>query len=167
MGRASFLDRLERAYLEKLRELEVDAEESGVDPVEVGERLALMVATRAKWEGQLGLLLSSTDFQRTTGLTRQALSQAVGSGRVLRLLTADDKTRYPAFQLDGRRLLPGLRPVLRAFAQAGVSGWTAASWLTTRQPELGDEAPAEWLRRGGDPEVVAALALRRATRLAR
>jgi hypothetical protein len=161
-----FLERFEQAYRDKLHELEVDEESIDTDPTALGRRVALLVATRRRWEGQLGLLLSSTDFQRSTGLSRQALSQAVEARRVLRLTTKAGKTCYPAFQLDeSGRVLPGLRPVLVTFAGGVRSSWTAASWLTSPQPELDGATPAGFLRAGGDADQVRRLAERVVARL--
>lgn len=166
MTTTDFLERFEQAYHDKLHELDVNEESIDADPAELGRRVALLVATRGRWEGQLGLLLSSTDFQRSTGLSRQALSQAVESGRVLRLTTKAGKTCYPAFQLDDSgRVLPGLRPVLATFAGRIRSPWTAASWLTSPQPELDGATPADFLRTDGDAVQVRRLADRVVTRL--
>jgi hypothetical protein len=161
-----FLERFEQAYHDKLHELEVDEGSIDTDPAELGRRVALLVATRGRWERQLGLLLSSTDFQRSTGLSRQALSQAVEANRVLRLTTKAGKTRYPGFQLDeSGRVLPGLRIVLGVFAGRVRSPWTTASWLTSPQPELDGGTPVEFLEAGGDPEQAAQVAGRVVTRL--
>jgi hypothetical protein len=166
MTTTEFLERFEQAYHDKLQELDVDEESIDADPAELGRRVALLVATRGRWEGQLGLLLSSTDFQRSTGLSRQALSQAVESGRVLRLTTKAGKTCYPAFQLDDSgRVLPGLRPLLAAFTGRIASPWTTASWLTSPQPELDDATPVNFLRAGGDVDQVRRVADRVVSRL--
>ena len=161
-----FLERFQQAYHDKLEELEVDEGSIDTDPAELGRRVALLVATRGRWERQLGLLLSSTDFQRATGLSRQALSQAVEANRVLRLTTKAGKTCYPAFQLDDSgRVLPGLRPVLSAFAGRVRSPWTTASWLTSPQPELDGATPVEVLRAGRDNDLLQQVADRVVTRL--
>lgn len=166
MTTTTFLERFEQAYHDKLHELDVDEGSIDADPAELGRRVALLVAARGRWEAQLGLLLSSTDFQRSTGLSRQALSQAVESGRVLRLTTQAGKTCYPAFQLDeSGRVLTGLRPVLAAFAGRVRSPWTAASWLTSPQPELDGATPVDFLRAGGDSELARRLADRVVTSL--
>ena len=161
-----FLERFEEAYHDKLHELEVDEGSIDADPAELGRRVALLVATRGRWERQLGLLLSSTDFQRITGLSRQALSQAVEANRVLRLTTQAGKTCYPAFQLDeSGRVLAGFRAVLSVFADRVRSPWTTASWLTSPQPELDGATPVDMLRAGEDTDLLRQAADHVVTRL--
>jgi len=90
----------------------------------------------------------------------------IESNRVLRLTTKAGKTCYPGFQLDELgRVLPGLRVVLGVLASRARSPWTTASWLTSPQPELDGNTPVEFLEAGGDPEQVAQVAGRIATRL--
>ena len=161
-----FLERFEQAYHDTLHELEVDEGSIDTDPAELGRRVALLVASRGRWERQLGLLLSSTDFQRVTGLSRQALSLAVEANRVLRLTTKGAKTCYPAFQLDEwGRVLPGLRAVLGIFADRVRSPWTTASWLTSPQPELDGATPVDVLKAGGSTDLLEQAADRVVTRL--
>ena len=71
--------------------------------------------------------------------------------------------RVPAFQFDGggRGLVPGIDAVLRAVPDDvhPVALW---SWLEAVSPDLSlagrPVSPLRWLRTGGDPAVVAALA---------
>lgn len=168
MAAATFHERFDRAYQSTLRKMGVHGRAAGIAPEELGRRVALLVATKARWEDQLGPSMSSTGLQHATGLSRQALAQAVHAHRVLRLTTKDGRTRYPAFQL-GRDGKPRswLRQVLREFAGAAVNGWTVASWLTSPQPELVGRSPLEFVDAGGDVGAVVTLARRRAARLAR
>lgn len=166
MTTTEFLERFEKAYHDKLQELDVEEGSIGADPDELGRRVALLVATRGRWEHQLGLLLTSTDFQRITGLSRQALSQAVEANRVLRLTTQAGKTCYPSFQLDtSGRPLTSLRAVLGVFVGRVRSPWTIASWLTSPQPELDGATPANALKVGGNIDRLLLAAERVAVRL--
>lgn len=165
MTRAAFESRFWRAYRETLRILRVPEQDVTVDPVMLGRRVALLVASSRRWEHHLGPLLGSGDFQRLSGLSRQALHQAVVASRVVRL-TLGGSFRYPAFQVDEHgRLIPGLKEVLPAFAARGLDSWTAASWLVSPHPALNDEAPATVLRSGGPVDIVRRLAEQAAARL--
>ena len=69
--------------------------------------------------------------------------------------------RVPAFQFDDGRLVPGVDAVLRAVPDDvhPVALW---SWLEAASPDLvvagRPASPLRWLRTGGDPAIVAALA---------
>jgi hypothetical protein len=67
----------------------------------------------------------------------------------------------PAFQLDGRRLLPGLAAVVRQLSP-GLHPVAVSRWFTTPNPDLllaGEAiAPVAWLGSGAPAEPVAELA---------
>lgn len=166
MGNTAFAEAFESGYTAKLHELGVEDGVVGADPRRLGERVALLIAARTRWSDQLGPLYSSADVQQLSGMSRQAVQQAVDAHRLLRLRRGGTRTGYPAFQFDGAgHPLPGLRPVLIAFAAAPVSGYLVASWLTSPRDELAGRTPAAALADSTAAELVAALASRDAARL--
>jgi len=112
---------------------------------------------RHAWEQSIGPILTHKQMLEVTGWTKQALSQAVREHRVLRVEAEDHTTGYLVAGLDGAspaRPLPGIKQVLRVWADADEHGWTTASWLATEQPELGARTPRQALLDGDLPAVV-------------
>lgn len=69
--------------------------------------------------------------------------------------------RIPRFQFVDCDLIPGMEQVIAAMpANMDLLGWF--NWFTLPDPDLEIDdvavSPAEWLRRGGDPGIVAAMA---------
>jgi len=125
------------------------------------ERLLRQDADDRAWAEQLGPAWRQGDVARLLGKSKQAVSADTG---LLRLEMRNGEIGYPAFQFDGRRVLPGLRDVVRTLAPAVATNWTIASWLTSATDELDKHTPLEALR-AGEVEPVAELAERFATAL--
>jgi hypothetical protein len=129
--------------------------------------LVTRLKTRAAWEDHIGARLTHSQVLKLSNWTKQALSQAVRDHRVLRL-ESDGAYTYLQAGFDDQspaRPLPGIKDVLEPWASADPRGWAAASWLMSRQPELGGQTPREALL-AGNGEQVAALARQGAARLA-
>lgn len=127
------------------------------------ERLLRQDADDRAWAGQLGPAYRQGDVARLLHKSRQAVSADSG---LLRLDMRDGEIGYPVFQFDGRRVLPGLREVVRALAPAVATGWTTASWLTSPTPDLDGRTPLDALR-AGEADRVLELARRTAAALSR
>ncbi|GAA4479686.1 hypothetical protein GCM10023094_25210 [Rhodococcus olei] len=123
---------------------------------------------RRAWENHIGAILTHKQAVDATGWSKQALSQAVRDNRVLRLTAADGSIGYWSGGLTDTTPhipIPGIKEVLKAWAHADVQSWTIASWMSSRQPELGDRTPRQALLDGDTTDVVT-LARRAAERLA-
>jgi hypothetical protein len=83
------------------------------------------------WAEIIGPSYTSGTLQRELGVGRGAVSKAVSELRVLRLVTSDGVTLYPAFQVRGGKLVPGLREVLTVLRSGLDDPWTWAQWLNT------------------------------------
>lgn len=132
------------------------------------ESVLSSLRARRAWGRHVGQLLTHKQILDVTGWTKQNLSQAVRDNRVLRLQAADGTSGYWAHGLtesEPHRPLPGLKEVLRSWAETSASSWTVASWMSTSQPELSDRTPRQALI-DGDLGDVAALARQAAGRLA-
>ena len=123
--------------------------------------------TRITWEDHVGARLTHSEVLKLTDWSKQGLSHAVRGHRVLRLDGDGGSTYLLAGFDDGTpaRPLAGIKDVLKPWASVDPRGWAAASWLMSRQPELGGRTPREVLL-AGDAEQVAELARRAAARLA-
>ena len=158
--------------------LDRELAKQGVDVSELGENdlefaaaairsLVTRLKTRTTWESHVGALLTHSQVLDLTGWSKQALSQAVGDDRVLRL-ESDGNHAYLLAGFDDQspaRPLRGIKKALKAWAAVDPRGWTAASWLMSPQPELGGRTPRDALLAGMSDEV-AVLAERAAARLA-
>lgn len=113
------------------------------------------------WAAQLGPVYRQSDVARLLNKSRQSVSADQG---LLRVKMRDGQIGCPVFQFDGRRVLPGMRDVVRVLAPVVATSWTIASWLTSPVPELDGRTPLEALR-AGDVEPVLALARQTAAHL--
>ena len=118
--------------------------------------LVARLKTGAEWEDHIGSRIGHADVLKLTGWSKQALSQAVrghrvlaGDRRRLHLLLAGFDDQSPA------RPLAGIKDALQPWASVDPRGWAAASWLMSRQPELGGQTPRDALVAGHQEEVAA------------
>lgn len=153
---ADYAARSAVAYERRLRVL---LERDGIPataPEAAGERAAMLAAAGPAWAQDVGPFFD-TDGARVAlgGVTKQAVSQRVASGRLLGLRLASDGTArprlvYPAWQFEPEVIyhLP------RVLSSAGfdptrpVTGWTIAAWLTTSTSDDGGARPLDLLRAG-------------------
>jgi hypothetical protein len=90
------------------------------------------------WADQVGPVYRQGDVAGLLGKSKQAVS---GDRRLLRLELRSGTTGYPAFQFDGRQQTPGLGAIVEPLLPVVETSWTIASWLTSPQPDLGDDRP--------------------------
>lgn len=64
------------------------------------------------------------------GVSRQAINDRVKKHRLLRVQTSDGMFLFPAFQIEGGDLRPGLAGLLQVLLASGEDPWTVAYWLT-------------------------------------
>lgn len=133
---AMLLERYERASEETRR---------------VVERILDQDADDRAWSDQLGPVYRQASVAQLLGKSRQAVA---ADQRLLRLELRNGAIGYPAFQFDGRRLLPGMAEVVTVLATEVASTWTIASWLTSPQPSLASGRPLDLLR-SGEADAVA------------
>lgn len=117
--------------------------------------------TASSWVEHLGSFYDSEGVAKLLSRTGTPISrQAVHKRRgLLALTTGSGQVVYPAFQFDGRRLVPGLAAVLDSLPETLVSRWTVASWLVSPEAELEGARPIDVLRdhgSGGHAAVQAA-----------
>lgn len=147
-----------RAFVDTLAELGLGPERLE-DPA-IGRRAALLVAPELAWEAETGPLLDARAASALLGArSRNAISDLARRGRALAL--PGRPVRYPASQFgpDGRPY-PVIGDVIRALRRARLDDWTIAAWLWNPQLELDGDSPAAFLRAGGPPERVRAVAER-------
>lgn len=161
---ATFVDRATLAFRDRLAELVDNYGLPAEEPEPLGERASLNAAAAAVWTSQVGPFLDTEGVSSILdGVSRQAISQRVRSGRMLALRTANDRLVYPLWQFRQGAVLPGLGRVLQAAGidpERPASAWTLASWLATEDPDLG-AAPRHLIAAGNvEPVLEAAADLR-------
>lgn len=133
--------------LERPEALEALAAEDPLAPA----RLRGIEARKTLLE-QEGGAVSATDLGNMLGgITPQAVNKRRKAGRLLGLPVGDNRFRYPVWQLEGGKILPGFEDVLEAF---GVeSPWMRASFLLGGNARLGGERPLDEIRKGNIDDV--------------
>ncbi len=109
----------------------------------------------------VGPLWSEARVCSALAVTVDTLTHWRAVGDVLAVTTADGALLYPVFQFHRHpdrtvEVRPLLLPIFRAMSV--FDGWTTAVLLHTPAPELADATPLDWLRDGGSPDAVVALA---------
>lgn len=136
-------------------------------PEELAARMVAAVPEPSPWDQLVGPVYTTGKVTALLGVSRQAVAERRSRRSILALETSDGAVVYPAFQFHQGALLPGLPKLLRRFPLETVDGWTLAAWLVAPQPGLEGRSVVEWLREGGDPGPVEALAAEQAARYSR
>ena len=113
---------------------------------------AELVATRHRAlvaASDLARSLSTREVADMTGRSPAAIARS--AGRSLYAYHLGRNLRFPTWQFDGGRPLPGLATVVPALRE-GLTPMTVEARMTSADPEILDGlSPVEWLARGGDP----------------
>lgn len=116
---------------------------------------AELVATRHRAlvaAGDLARSLSTREVADMTGRSPAAIARS--AGRSLYAYHLGRNLRFPTWQFDDGRPLPGLTTVVPALRD-GLTPTTVEARMTSADPEILDGlSPVEWLARGGDPTEV-------------
>jgi len=133
---------------------------------DLAERMLAALPILHPWDVQVGPFYDTAGLTGLLGVSKQAVADRVRRGTLLAVTTSDGRVVYPAWQLRGRTVLPGLARVLAVLTPAAGDAWTVAAWLTTPAADLEGMTPARWLRDREEPERVVALARSSALRWA-
>ena len=99
--------------------------------------------------GDLARSLSTREVADMTGRSPAAIARS--AGRSLYAYHLGRNLRFPTWQFDDGRPLPGLATVVPALRD-GLTPTTVEARMTSADPEILDGlSPVEWLARGGDP----------------
>ena len=99
--------------------------------------------------GDLARSLSTREVADMTGRSPAAIARS--AGRSLYAYHLGRNLRFPTWQFDDGRPLPGLATVVPALRD-GLTPMTVEARMTSADPEILDGlSPVEWLARGGDP----------------
>jgi hypothetical protein len=135
--------------------------------VQTARRAALVAASGAAWENEVGPLLSSAQVRELLGdVSRQRVDELLRGHRLIGLRDSAGRRRFPSFQFRDARPLEDLVAAYWTLAEASASDWTAASWCTSPDDALDGLSPAQWVHAGADPERLHRVARQDAARLA-
>jgi len=99
--------------------------------------------------GDLARSLSTREVADMTGRSPAAIARS--AGRSLYAYHLGRNLRFPTWQFDDGRPLPGLATVVPTLRD-GLTPTTVEARMTSADPEILDGlSPVEWLARGGDP----------------
>jgi len=129
------------------------------DPEQIAEAMVAALPLGHVYDEVTGPFYDTTGLTRWLGVTRQALHQKVARYAILACPLDDGGVVYPTWQfLDSGATIPALRDVLTVLASGTVDPWMAALWMRAPSEHLDGSCPADWLRHGGDPQRVIAMA---------
>ena len=124
------------------------------------ERPGPLATTAAAYAAELAASLTVAEAAALLGVDPSRVRQRLAAGSLYGVRLADG-WRLPRFQFDDGRLVPGIARVLPR-VDRGLHPLTVIRWFESPNPDLEiDDAsvsPRDWLRAGGDPAPVAALA---------
>lgn len=108
-----------------------------------------------------GPFYDTSGLVRWLGISRQALHQKVARHAILACPLDDGGLVYPTWQfLDSGASIPSLADVLATLAEGTDDAWMIALWMQAPSEYLDGDRPNQWLRQGGDPQQVLAMARR-------
>ena len=113
----------------------------------LADLLAALPSADGPWGAAIGPVYRTSQVRALlNGVTRQALLDRARRRTLLALRTSDGHTVYPAWQLTGGHVVPGLGEVLQSFAPDDdgeiVDDWTLAAWLRQPLDSLGGQSVA-------------------------
>lgn len=135
--------------------------------VQAARRGALIAASAAAWENELGPLMSSSEVRELLGdVSRQRVDELLRGRRLIGLLDGAGRRRFPSFQFEDGRPVEALVAAHWTIADAAANEWSAAAWCVAPDEALEGDSPVRWARDGRDPARLAAVARQDAARLA-
>jgi len=153
-----FVERSTAAFREAL-EAQLDDHLPSGDPEATGRRAATVVTAQEIWTERAGPFTDARGVAAYLGITKQAVSQQLATGRLLGLQLSSTKAVrfvFPTWQFRGavRTHLPAVLNAAGFDPARPVTGWTVAAWLVAPNDHLGGERPVEMLRAGHADDVV-------------
>jgi hypothetical protein len=94
---------------------------------------------------------SGQEFADALGISRQAIDKRRRAGDLLAVPTGSGDWRYPWWQLQEGRVLPGFEEVMVALGE--LSPWSRMDFFLSSNERLGGRRPLDALRKGGREEV--------------
>ncbi|HEX7322018.1 MAG TPA: hypothetical protein VF299_03650 [Mycobacterium sp.] len=162
---ASFERQIMRSVSQKVHERLRKASEAQLGPEAFGdpERIAdAMVAALPLghvFDEVSGPFYDTAGLSRWLEISRQALHQKVARQAMLACPLDDGTVVYPTWQfLDSGATIPSLAEVLATLAAGTDDAWMIALWMRAPSENLDGDRPSDWLRNGGDPRRVIAMA---------
>ncbi len=139
----------------------LDPQGQQINQIEDTQRFARETAEKVidaskAWQEHLGTFYDVEGVRNLLSRSGKPLSRQAISKRknLLALTTGSKRVIYPSFQFRDRTVVQGLGEVLAQLPEDLLSRWTLASWLVSKEKELGNTAPIEALHQGNVEQVV-------------
>lgn len=146
------------ARLTKAGEAQLSPDAFG-DPERVADAMVAALPLGHVFDDISGPFYDTRGLIRWLGISRQALHQKVTRHAVLACPLDDGGVVYPTWQfLDSGATIPSLAEVLNCLVAGTDDPWMIALWMRAPSDDLAGACPSDWLRSGGDPEQVLAMA---------
>ncbi len=94
---------------------------------------------------------SSAEVGELLGITRQAVGKRRKKNKLLALETAGHGYRYPLWQIEGQRVLPGLKEVLAELKDD--DSWMTLQFFLRENPRLAGSRPLDFLQGGSEADL--------------
>lgn len=151
--------------LQRASDAELSIEVLFGDPTDLAEKMAASLPASHTYNDISGPFYDTAGLTRWLGISRQAVHQKVTKHALLACPTADGVTVYPAWQfLPNGATIPALPEVLSTLAEGTDDAWMIALWMQAPSDLLDETRPSDWLRTGGAPQRVLAMARNTAAR---
>jgi hypothetical protein len=111
---------------------------------------------RKKLVEAVGGFLDGAGVARLLGMTTAAVHKRYKAHQLLGIREEKRRIVYPAFQLEGERVVRDLPAVLRVLSDAGVDEWAQLRFLAGADARLDGRSPMHALRAGEGERVLAA-----------
>jgi hypothetical protein len=141
------------AVVQVLTQPAVVEEFAPIDPLAVHRLKGMLVKQQLlNYQGQPPL--TSEQVSEVLGMSREAINKRRKNQQLVAVSLGKRGYRYPAWQFQEGKVLPGLKEVLQVLN--AVSEWTPLLFLCSGDPRLNGETPLERLQAGDISAVVAA-----------
>ncbi|RYB91778.1 DUF87 domain-containing protein [Nocardioides oleivorans] len=149
---SSFLDE----WLKKRERVAPTADGDVAVQATAGSKVAAPAAAPPprNWSDVIGPVATANEVAGHIGMSLEALTDLARRGGLLVLETSDGMSVLPTSHVMNSRIVAGLSVVVRTVSASPFSTWTQAAWLASPSVALGGASPIDWLRDGGDLEVV-------------
>ena len=126
-------------------------ERAGVDLDEHPEGTDPMLGYATEFAAIRATSLTPAALARTLGVTPVRVRQMIRE-RGLYALRINGRLHIPAYQLDGKTLVPNIARVNQVVADADPV--SVQRWITAADPDLQDMTPLQWLKSGRSVDAV-------------
>lgn len=142
----------------------VQASEAGVpaesfDDVEaIARSMTAALPNNHVYDQLVGPFYDTPGLTQWWGVSRQAISKAVASGKIIACRLDGGSWVYPTWQFTDAGTVDSRLLAVWSVLRDAADPWTCSIWLRSPQSELGDRTAVHWITDGRSLDVVLELA---------